>query len=219
MQAVELFEQKVKLPAVAGRLRVNWKSAYQWHQLWRDGGVRALTSQGLSGSGCQLSQRCLEKLAVYLEQGPVAHGWVEEHVGTAARVATLIGRKFHVCYSVSGIARLRPQLGYSPLVPVRRVTGRDDQAVAVWKEATSAEVKEPGRPAAAFKDEASFAPEGTQRTHLGPVPTHPGRDVQRATLQAPVGGRTDRNAARITHPTVPPPAHPPRRQGQADRPA
>ncbi|MEU5177392.1 winged helix-turn-helix domain-containing protein [Streptomyces eurythermus] len=68
---------------------------------------------------------------------------------TAARVATLIGRQFHVSYSVSGATRLMHRLGFSPQVPARRVAERDEQAVAVWKEATWAEVKEPGRPAGA----------------------------------------------------------------------
>ncbi|MGW7201738.1 helix-turn-helix domain-containing protein, partial [Streptomyces chryseus] len=44
MQAVELFEQRVKPSEVARRLRVSVKSAYRWHQLWRDGGVQALVS-------------------------------------------------------------------------------------------------------------------------------------------------------------------------------
>ncbi|WSF66389.1 helix-turn-helix domain-containing protein [Streptomyces sp. NBC_01352] len=38
LQAAKLFEQKIKPPEVARRLRVSPKSAYQWHQLWRDGG-------------------------------------------------------------------------------------------------------------------------------------------------------------------------------------
>lgn len=147
MQAVELFEQKIKPPEVARRLRVSAKSAYQWHQLWRDGGVQALASRGPSGSRCRLSPRCLEKLAAYLEQGPAAHGWVEDQVWTAARVATLIGRKFHVSYSVSGATRLMHLLGFSPQIPARRVAERDEQAVTVWKEGTWAEVREPGRPA------------------------------------------------------------------------
>lgn len=96
VQAAGLFEQKVKPPEVARRLRVSLKSAYQWQQMWRDGGVQALALRGPSGSRCRLSPRCLEKLAGYLEQGPAAHGWVEDQVWTAARVATLIGRKFHV---------------------------------------------------------------------------------------------------------------------------
>nr|WP_308402171.1 winged helix-turn-helix domain-containing protein [Streptomyces shenzhenensis] len=149
MQAAELFEQKIKPSEVARRLRVSPKSAYQWHQLWRDGGVQALASRGPSGSRCRLSPHCLEKLAVYLDEGPAAHGWVEDQVWTAARVATLIGRKFHVSYSVSGATRLMHRLGFSPQVPIRRVAGRDEQAVTVWKEATWAEVKEPGRPAGA----------------------------------------------------------------------
>jgi hypothetical protein len=32
MQAAELFEQKIKPPEVARRLRVSPKSTYQWHQ-------------------------------------------------------------------------------------------------------------------------------------------------------------------------------------------
>lgn len=147
MQAAELFEQQVKPSEVAGRLRVSVKSAYQWHQLWRDGGVQALASRGPSGSRCRLSPRSLEKLAAYLEEGPAAHGWVEDQVWTASRVATLIGRKFHIAYSVSGATRLMHRLGFSPQVPARRVAERDEQAVAVWKEATWAEVKGRGRPA------------------------------------------------------------------------
>ncbi|MEU5307062.1 winged helix-turn-helix domain-containing protein [Streptomyces noursei] len=131
MQAAELFEQKVKPPEVARRLRVSRKSAYQWHQLWRDGGVQALASRGASGSRCRLSPHCLEKLAAYLEQGPAAHGWVEDQVWTAARVATLIGRKFHISYSVSGATRLMHRLGFSPQVPARRVAERDEEAVKV----------------------------------------------------------------------------------------
>ncbi|MFJ1938531.1 winged helix-turn-helix domain-containing protein [Kitasatospora sp. NPDC088160] len=149
VQAAELFEQEVKPAEVARRLRVSPKSAYQWHQLWREGGVQALASRGPGGARCRLSPRCLEKLAAYLEQGPAAHGWVEDQVWTAARVATLIGRKFHVSYSVSGATRLMHRLGFSPQVPVRRVAERDEQAVTAWKKVTWAEVKAPGRPAGA----------------------------------------------------------------------
>jgi hypothetical protein len=74
---------------------------------------------------------------------------VEDQVWTAERVATLIGRKFHVSYSISGGTRLMHRLGFSPQVPARRVAERDETAVSTWKEATWAEVKEPGRPAEA----------------------------------------------------------------------
>lgn len=147
LQAAELFELNTRMSEVARRLRVSLKSAYHWHQLWRDGGAEALSSRGPGGSRCRLSPRCLEKLASCLDEGPAAHGWVEDQVWTAARVATLIGRKFHVSYSVSGATRLMHRIGFSPQVPARRVAERDEQAVTAWKEATWAEVKEPGRTA------------------------------------------------------------------------
>ncbi|WP_417801371.1 winged helix-turn-helix domain-containing protein, partial [Streptomyces cinereospinus] len=149
MQAAGLFEQKIKPSEMARRLRVSLKSAYQWHKLWRDGGREALACRGPGWSRCRLSPRCLEKLVEgYLEQG-AAHGWVEDQVWTAARVATLVGGKFHVSYSVSGATRLMHRLAFSPQVPARRVAERDEQAVTAWKEATWAEAKEPGRPAEA----------------------------------------------------------------------
>ncbi|MED7947562.1 winged helix-turn-helix domain-containing protein [Streptomyces sp. BE303] len=64
-------------------------------------------------------------------------------------MATLIGRKFHVSYSVSGTTRLMHRLGFSPQVPARRVADREDQAVTAWREATWAGVKVRGRPAGA----------------------------------------------------------------------
>ncbi|MEV7238618.1 helix-turn-helix domain-containing protein [Streptomyces sp. NPDC051020] len=48
MQAAELFEQGIKPLEVARRLRVSGKSAYQWQQLWREGGAPALASRGPS---------------------------------------------------------------------------------------------------------------------------------------------------------------------------
>ncbi|WP_434060627.1 IS630 family transposase [Streptomyces yunnanensis] len=183
MQAAELFEQKVKPAEVARRLRVSRKSAYQWQQMWRDGGMQTLVSRGPSGSRCRLSLRCLEKLAGYLEQGPAAHGWVEDQVWTAARVATLIGRKFHVSYSVSGATRLMHRIGFSPQVPARRVAERDEQAVGVWREVTWAEVKARaacGGGYLCFEDEAGFTrrpPKGRTWGRRGrtPVVTVSGR--------------------------------------------
>jgi transposase len=134
MRAAGLFEQKITPSEVARQLRVSVKSAYRWQQWWRDGGTEALVSRGPGGSRCRLSPRCPGKPAEYLEQGPAAHGWMEDQVWTAARVATLIGGKFHVSYSVSGATGLMHRLGFGAQVPARRVAERDKQAVTAWKE-------------------------------------------------------------------------------------
>ncbi|MFI1184598.1 transposase [Streptomyces sp. NPDC020799] len=167
-----MFEQKIKPPEVARRLRVSVKSACQWQRLWCQGGFDALASRGPSGGRCRLSPRCLEKLAAYLDEGPAAHGWAEDQVWTAARVATLTGRKFHISCSVPGATRLMRRLGFSPQVPARRVAERDEQAVTVWKEAAWAEVKEPGRPAG-----AASAPRTRQASPDGRPKDAPGAGV------------------------------------------
>ncbi|MFJ1709962.1 winged helix-turn-helix domain-containing protein [Kitasatospora sp. NPDC088346] len=147
VEAAGLLARGVPPREVARRLRVSVKSVYQWQQAWREGGAAALASRGPGGQRCKLSARCLEKLAGYLDQGPASHGWDEDQIWTGARVATLIGRKFHVTYSVSGATRLMRRLGFTPQVPARRAAERDERAVAAWQEVTWAEVKAPGRPA------------------------------------------------------------------------
>ncbi|WP_395577407.1 winged helix-turn-helix domain-containing protein [Streptomyces sp. BK79] len=83
-------------------------------------------------------------------------------------MATLNRRKFHVSYSVSGATRLMQRLGFSPQVPARQVAERDEQTVTVSKEATWAEVKEPGRPAEATS--ASKTKQGSPASRPGDIP-------------------------------------------------
>ncbi|MEU2599646.1 winged helix-turn-helix domain-containing protein [Streptomyces hirsutus] len=65
--------------------------------------------------------------------------------GPGPRVATLIGRRFHV----SGATRLMRRLGFTPQMPAHRAAERDEVAVAAWQESTWPEVKGRGRPSGA----------------------------------------------------------------------
>jgi transposase len=66
-------------------------------------------------------------------------------VWTAARVRTLIGRKFHISYSISGVTRLLHRMGYSVQMPARPAAERDEDAITGWREARWQEVKPSGR--------------------------------------------------------------------------
>jgi transposase len=77
--------------------------------------------------------------------GAGVHGWAEDQVWTAARVRTLIGRKFHISYSISGVTRLLHRMGYSVQMPARPAAERDEDAITAWREATWQEVKPSGR--------------------------------------------------------------------------
>ena len=145
IQAAEMFAADVAPPEIARRLRVTPKSVYSWRRRWRVGGIKALASKGPLGQRCKLGPHLLDKLAAMLDEGPAAHGWGEDQVWTGARVAKLIGRKFHISYSVSAATRLMRRLGFTPQMPGRRAAQRDEAAIAEWRESTWPEIKGSGR--------------------------------------------------------------------------
>ncbi|GAA3905652.1 hypothetical protein GCM10022207_88700 [Streptomyces lannensis] len=63
MQAVDLFEERVKVPCIARELRVSEKSVYQWRRAWKAGGREALRSKGAPGYDCRLGPHLQARLA------------------------------------------------------------------------------------------------------------------------------------------------------------
>jgi len=145
MCAANLFEGDVKVPCIARELRVSEKSVYQGRRAWASGGREACVPRGPAGCDCRLGPNLQARLAAWLEEGPAAHGWTDDQVWTAARVRTLIGRKFHVSYSISGVTRLLHRMGFSVQMPARPASERDEDAITAWREATWQEVKPSGR--------------------------------------------------------------------------
>jgi transposase len=96
-----LFAEGVAPREVARRLRISNNSAYLWRRRWRSGGTLALVSKGCGGSWCRLSAAQLDRLRAALAAGPAVYGWADQR-WTLARIATLIGRLFHVRYTLRG---------------------------------------------------------------------------------------------------------------------
>jgi transposase len=137
-----MFEQDLKPTQVAHELRVSTKSVYQWRRHWRAGGTAALASKGAGGAVCRLSLAQLTRLRGALDQGPGAWGWDEDRRWTLQRVTTLIGRLFHVRYTLRGTSYLLHRMGYTPQVPVHRAAERDEAAIAAWRDATWVKLRE-----------------------------------------------------------------------------
>lgn len=140
LEAARLFEQGIRPVQVARRLRVSTKSAYQWRRRWRAGRDAALASTGPGGAACRLSGRQLDRLRAELERGPAGHGWADQR-WTLARITLLIGRLFHVRYTLRGTSYLLHRIGFTPQVPARRAVERDEQAIAAWRIETWAKVR------------------------------------------------------------------------------
>ncbi|KOV89537.1 helix-turn-helix domain-containing protein [Streptomyces sp. NRRL B-3648] len=130
LMAAERFAQGEASSVIAKALRVNVRSVQRWRQKWDEGGPRALRSQG-PASLPRLSQERFAQLEAELVKGPAEHGW-EDQRWTPARIKTVIGRRFHMAYTIQGVRKLLVRNCWSWQVPARRAMERDDGVVAGW---------------------------------------------------------------------------------------
>ena len=63
------------------------------------------------------------RLRAELDKGPEMHGWTEARRWTLERVTTLIGRLFHVRYTLRGTSYLLHRLGNTPIRTARPTCG------------------------------------------------------------------------------------------------
>lgn len=131
-QAVTRFEAGGKNREIAAILRVSERSVERWRRQWREGGHAGVASKGSPGRP-RLSDAQTARLERELGRGPLVHGWAGQR-WTLARVKTVIGRLFHVSYTVEGTWRLLRRYGWSWQQPSRRAIERDDDAVELWNE-------------------------------------------------------------------------------------
>ncbi|MGW2508390.1 helix-turn-helix domain-containing protein, partial [Streptomyces scopuliridis] len=100
LEAVGRFEAGEKNREIAAVLRVSERSVERWRRQWREQGRAGVRSKGSPGRP-RLSDTHIASLERELERGPLAHGWADQR-WTLARVKTLIGRMFHLSYTVEG---------------------------------------------------------------------------------------------------------------------
>ncbi|WP_259464876.1 winged helix-turn-helix domain-containing protein [Streptomyces sp. TLI_171] len=85
----------------------------------------------------KLGARQFVKLERELEKGPLVYGW-EDQRWTLARITTVIGRRFHVSYTVRGVWNLMRRTGWSCQQSVCRAI---EGAVEVWRKQVWPQVK------------------------------------------------------------------------------
>ncbi|MGW6520575.1 IS630 family transposase [Streptomyces sp. NPDC054962] len=132
LQAVERFEGGQKIREIAAALRVSERSVERWRRQWRERGKAGVLPKGSPGRP-RLSEAQIARLEWELECGPLLHGWADQG-WTLARIKTLIGRLFHVSYTVEGTWQLLKRHGWSWQQPARRSIERDDRAVECMEE-------------------------------------------------------------------------------------
>lgn len=143
MQAAQMFAEKQDNAVIAQRLRVSVRSVQRWRQSVRQRGASGLGSKG-PPSRPKLPPELFAVLEAELVKGPTAHGWPDQ-TWTLARIATLIGRRFHKTMTLSGISQMLRRNGWSHQVPARRALERDEQTVSGWVKEIWPQVEKPRR--------------------------------------------------------------------------
>lgn len=158
LAAAERFNNGERTAAIARELRVTQRSVRRWRHAWETGGEQALLSVGPM-SAERLSAEQFAWLERELARGPLAHGWTDESQGwTLKRIKLLIGRMFHVGYTVQGVWKLMRRHGWSAQVPLRRALERDEESIEVWKEVVWPQIKGP---------RSTWAPRSASKTRPG----------------------------------------------------
>lgn len=147
LEAAERFARGEKSRTIATDLRVTERAVERWRRAWREGGPAGLRSKG-PASLPRLSVEQFARLERELERGPLAHGFTDQR-WTLMRIKTLIGRLFHVGYTVQGVWKLLRRNGWSCQRPARRAIERDDAAIEVWKKQVWPAVERARRPVTA----------------------------------------------------------------------
>ncbi|MEV4940615.1 winged helix-turn-helix domain-containing protein [Streptomyces zaomyceticus] len=137
------LRERARSREIAAALRVSERSVERWRRQWRERGEAGVLPKGSPGRP-RLSEKQIARLEGELERGPLVHGWADQR-WTLARIKTLIGRLFHVSYTVKGTWLLLKRHGWSWQQPARRAIERDDVAVEVWKKETWPRVRAPRR--------------------------------------------------------------------------
>jgi transposase len=112
LEAAGRFAAGGRVSEIARDLRVTPGSVQRWRRASRDGGTAALKSAG-PVSRERLSSQQWARLEAELRRGPLAHGFADDQRWTLSRIKTLIGRLFHVGYTVEGTWKLLRRHGWS----------------------------------------------------------------------------------------------------------
>jgi transposase len=130
VRAVQLVEQGESPVMVAFMLGVTPSSLHRWRRLAHQ--PRGLRARPIPGCPRQLSDRQLKQLEVLLLQGATRHGWSNQ-LWTAARVAVLIRRHFHVQYHPEHVRKLLKQrLHWTSQKPRKHARECNDKEVERW---------------------------------------------------------------------------------------
>jgi len=158
LQALHLREQGWHRGDVADALDVTERSVSRWAAVARVRGPPGLRSAPIPGRPPELSSQQRHWVPELLWHGAEAYGF-RGSAWTCGRIAKVIEEEFGVAYNPGHVSRLLKQLRWTPQMPIRRATQRDEAAIEHWRAETWPRLRAEARAerrTLVFVDEAGF---------------------------------------------------------------
>ena len=144
LQALALQQKGWKQSDIAEALGVTAGAVSQWMHVVSEQGAAALLARPHTGRPPELTAEQKRLLPDYLSHGAEAYGFRGE-VWTCERVAKVIEWEWAVHYHPGHVARLLKALHWTPQLPLKRATQRDEAAIAHWRQEVWPELKTQAR--------------------------------------------------------------------------
>jgi len=158
MRALSLKSEGWSQRATAGALGVSEAAVSRWLAIAERDGIEGLRSRPGPGRASRLTDEQKHLLPEFLWHGPEAYGF-RGQVWTSARIAVVIAEEFGVRYHKDHVGRLLRELGWTPQIPVRRASQRDEAAIQRWRTEVWPDLRRRARRerrVLVFEDESGF---------------------------------------------------------------
>lgn len=143
---------------MAEALNVTERSVSGWMAIARVHGSEGLLSAPIPGRPAELSPAGRRMIPEFLWHGPEAYGF-RGSLWTCGRIAKVIEEELGVAYDKGHVSRLLKQLRWTPQMPIRRASQRDEAAIRRWRTETWPRLLSEARTqrkTLVFVDEAGF---------------------------------------------------------------
>jgi transposase len=158
MRALSLSHEGWSQRAIAEALGVSRPAVSQWLAAAERDGPNALRSHPPPGRVARLTAQQQRLIPEFLWHGPEAYGF-RGPAWTCARIALVIEEEYGVRYHKDHVGRLLRELCWTPQLPIRRASQRDEQAIQRWRTEAWPELlrrARRGRRVLVFEDESGF---------------------------------------------------------------
>jgi transposase len=193
LRALSLKHEGWSQRMIAEALGVSDPAVSHWLAIAERGGVEALRSHPSAGRVSRLTVEQKRQIPEFLWHGAEAYGFGGQ-VWTCARIALVIEKEFDVRYNKDHVGRLLKELGWTPQMPIRRATQRDEEAIQRWRTEIWPELLKRARRerrVLVFEDESGFyLLAGLVRTYAPVAQTPVIREKQTRDHLSVMGGMT-----------------------------